>query len=165
MQSRGRSRPAVFHGYRNYGKRNMKALQLHSILKNRMNGLRVWPGPGGFVAMCSILHVVRGEIRSICRAWVTACSAWISRLTRSNAQGGKLPGKERIFSFCRRTFANFPVTKIALIPLLISDVSILSMSTTAVLMLLHFIGTAGREQSPSCAPSGGAIAAARDLLL
>jgi hypothetical protein len=64
----------------------------------------------------------------------------------SNAPSGKQPGKETMLNFCKRICASFPALKITLISLLISGVSIPSMSVTAVLLLLHFIGRAGPER-------------------
>jgi hypothetical protein len=41
----------------------------------------------------------------------------------------------------KRIYANFPATKIALLPLLIADISISTISATLVLMLLHFVAS------------------------
>jgi hypothetical protein len=41
----------------------------------------------------------------------------------------------------KRFYASFPTTKIALLPLLIADISISTISATMVLMLLHFIAS------------------------
>jgi hypothetical protein len=45
-------------------------------------------------------------------------------------------------------------------PLLIPDVSILSISATVLLMLLHFIATAAKGRESTCEPSAGLTSAA-----
>jgi hypothetical protein len=77
----------------------------------------------------------------------------------------KLPGKEIMLNFCRRILASFPMTKIALIPFLIADVSISSIGATVVLMLLHSFASVGKGQWFSPAPSGEIVPAAGVPLL
>jgi len=52
-----------------------------------------------------------------------------------------------MLSFCKQICASFPVMRLTLMLLSITDLSILSMSVTVAMMLLRSTGSIGRGQS------------------
>jgi len=70
---------------------------------------------------------------------------------------------EILLAFCKRILASIPLEKIALLPLLLTDLSLLSIGTTVALMLLRSLTATGKEQSLFGVPSSAILPAAEAL--
>ena len=70
---------------------------------------------------------------------------------------------ELLGAFCKRILASIPLEKIALLPLLLTDLSLLSIGTTVALMLLRSLTANGKGESLFYVPSSAILPATEAL--